>query len=91
MARFIFRMATLLKLRESARDERQRKAKAQQAAEILRRQRETLDREAQRLDQQSRDAVRPGRIDVDRLLHSRRYELFAAGTAAGPAPTAAGG
>jgi flagellar export protein FliJ len=77
MARFTFRMATLLKLRESARDERQAQlVKARQAADILRRQRETLEQEAQRLDQQSRNAVRPGPIDVDRLLHSRRYELL---------------
>jgi len=29
-----------------------------------------------RLDQQSRSAVRPGPIDVDGLLHARRYELL---------------
>jgi flagellar export protein FliJ len=77
MARFTFRMATLLKLRESARDERQAKLlQARQAADILREQRESLERESQRLDQQSRDAVLPGPISVDRLLHSRRYELL---------------
>ncbi len=77
MARFTFRMATLLKLRESARDERQAQlVQARQAADILRRQRETLEEEAQRLDQQSRNAVRPGPIDVERLLNARRYELL---------------
>ena len=77
MARFTFRMATLLKLRESARDERQAiLLQARQAADILREQRESLERESQRLDQQSRDAVLPGPINVDRLLHSRRYELL---------------
>jgi flagellar export protein FliJ len=77
MARFTFRMATLLKLRESARDERQALlVRAQRAADVLRQQQATLEQEAQRLEQQSRDAVRPGRIDVDHLLHARRYELL---------------
>ena len=77
MARFTFRMATLLKLRESARDERQAKlVQARQAADILRQQRETLEQEARRLDQESRNAVRPGPINVDGLLHARRYELL---------------
>jgi flagellar export protein FliJ len=77
MARFTFRMATLLKLRESTRDERQSLlVRAQRAADILRQQQETLGQEARRLEQQSRDAVRPGRIDVDHLLHARRYELL---------------
>jgi flagellar export protein FliJ len=35
-----------------------------------------LEQEAQRLDQQSRNAVSPGPIDVDQLFHARRYELF---------------
>jgi flagellar export protein FliJ len=77
MARFTFRMATLLKLRKSARDERQAQlVQARQAADILCRQREMLEQEAQRLDQQSRNAVRPGPIDVERLLNARRYELL---------------
>ena len=76
MAKFTFRMATLLKLRESARDERQAQlTRAQRAADILRRQQEVLEEEARRLEQQSREAVRPGRIDVNHLLHARRYEL----------------
>jgi len=76
MAKFTFRMATLLKLRESARDERQAQlARAQRAADILRRQQEVLEEEARRLERQSREAVRPGRIDVNHLLHARRYEL----------------
>ena len=77
MARFTFRMATLLKLRESARDERHAQlVQARQAAEILSRQREVLDEEARRLEQDSRSAVRPGPIHVDRLLNARRYELL---------------
>jgi flagellar export protein FliJ len=77
MARFTFRMATLLKLRESARDERRGQlVQARQAAEILRQQRETLEQEAERLYQQSRNAVSPGPIDLDTLFHARRYELF---------------
>jgi flagellar export protein FliJ len=77
MARFIFRMATLLKLRESARDERQAQlVQARQAADILRGQQEALEQEARRLDQESRNAVRPGPINVDGLLHARRYELL---------------
>ncbi len=77
MARFTFRMATLLKLRESARDERQAQlVQARRAADILCQQRETLEEEARRLDQQDHYAVRPGPIDVERLLNARRYELL---------------
>ncbi len=77
MARFTFRMATLLKLRESARDERQAQlVQARRAADILCQQRETLEEEARRLDQQGHYAVRPGPIDVERLLNARRYELL---------------
>lgn len=74
MARFHFRLATLLRLRELAREERRT-----QLAEVLRlldqmRERQTaigsLLEEAQKLQ-----AAPPGMVDVDRLLNATRYEL----------------
>jgi flagellar FliJ protein len=74
MAQFVFRLATLLRLRELARDERR-----MQLAEALRlidqlRARcdeiETLLHDTQRLQ-----APSAGAVDVDRLLNATRYEL----------------
>jgi flagellar FliJ protein len=74
MARFQFRLATLLRLRELTRDERRT-----QLAEVLR----LLDQvQARRaaidalLDStQKLQAAPPGIVDVDRLLNATRYEL----------------
>ena len=74
MARFQFRLATLLRLRELARDERRT-----QLAEVLRlvdqmRERRTaittLLEETRKLE-----AAPSGAVDVDRLLNATRYEL----------------
>ena len=77
MAKFRFRMATLLKLRETARDERRSAlTAAHQAADILRQQEEQLEAETQRLRLESRNAAGPGTVDIDRLLGARRYEMI---------------
>jgi len=76
MAKFKFRLATLLRLREAARDERRALlALAYRADEIIEQQRTRVADERRELERQSRRASAPGRLDVDRLLESRRYEL----------------
>lgn len=74
MAQFQFRLATLLRLREVARDERRTQlAEAQRLIDQLQvRQREIdmLLSDAQRLQ-----APPAGTLDVDRLLNATRYEL----------------
>ena len=74
MARFQFRLATLLRLRELARDERRTQlAEAQRLIDQLQARRREIDvllSEAQRLQ-----APPAGALDVDRLLNATRYEL----------------
>lgn len=74
MAQFQFRLATLLRLRELARDHRRT-----QLAEALRLA-EQLRVRCDEIDAQLRGALEsqtpaPGAIDVDRLLNATRYEL----------------
>jgi flagellar FliJ protein len=77
MAKFKYRFATLLKIRESAREERQRElAEAYHADEVLRQRQEDIAAEITGLKGASRDAVAPGTIDVDRLLSTQRYEML---------------
>lgn len=76
MAKFKFRLATLLRLREFARDERRTKlAQAYQADEIIAQEEQRLMRDLGELETRSREASRPGPLDVDQLLETRRYEL----------------
>ncbi|HVA49723.1 MAG TPA: flagellar export protein FliJ [Pirellulales bacterium] len=74
MAAFRFRLATLLRLREAARDERRTQlAEALQLAEQLRERQmgvEELLREALRVQ-----STATGAIDADRLLNATRYEM----------------
>lgn len=77
MAKFKFRLATLRKLREAARDERRAElADAYQAEEVLLQQRYTLDSEIDQLRLNRRKAVEPGVVDVDNLLGKQRFELI---------------
>jgi flagellar export protein FliJ len=76
MRKFKFRLTTLLKLREQARDERRSQlAQAYQAEAILREEGQRLERDLQELGKQNRDACGPGTLDLERLMDSRRYEL----------------
>ena len=76
MAKFKFRLATLLRLREAARDQRRAQlAQAYRADEIVEQERTRVAGELRELARQSRRAAAPGRLDVDRLLETRRYEL----------------
>jgi len=77
MAKFQFRLATLLKLREATRDERRAElAQAYQADAFLEQQQDRLQRELAGLVLQSRKVAGPGTLDVDQLLQTQRYELF---------------
>ena len=76
MARFHFRLASLLRLREAARDERRRHlAEALRAESVLRDHRAALEKNVEVMRRQARAAAQPGHIDVDRLLEAQRYEL----------------
>ena len=77
MAKFRFRLATLLRLREAARDDRRAQlAEAYRADEIIARQEQGLATELIELEKQTRRAAAPGHLDVDRLLEVRRYDLI---------------
>ena len=76
MAKFKFRLATLLKLREATRDERRAElAQAYQADSLLEKQQDRLRKELAGLLLQSRKVAEPGTVDVDQLLETQRYEL----------------
>jgi len=76
MRGFTFRLATLLRLREAARDERRSElAEVYRIDELLNRQSDGLAGEVDRLRAQCRTAAGPGTVDVDRLVEAQRYEL----------------
>jgi len=77
MAKFKFRLATLLRLRELARDERRAQlAQAYRAEELLEEQRRQLEQHLSGLLRWTRLAAGPGEIEVDRLLEARRFEAI---------------
>jgi flagellar FliJ protein len=74
MARYRFRLATLLRLREAARDERRGElAEALRALDALRQSLEAVDREL--AETRRREAAPLGRVEVDVLVDAHRYEL----------------
>lgn len=76
MAKFKFRLATLLRLREATRDQRRGElAEAYRADDLLREHQERLGQELRWLLDQCRKVAGPGTVDVDRLVESQRYEL----------------
>jgi flagellar FliJ protein len=76
MAKFKFRMATLLKVRETVRDDRRAELlEAQRADDILGQRQEQFERELDALRSAYRQAAGPGTVDVDRLVTTQRYEL----------------
>jgi len=78
MARFIFRLAALLRLRESRRDEcRAALAEAYRIDEVLKSQFDGLSRELDALREFCRQKASPGSVDIDRLVEAQRYELVA--------------
>jgi flagellar protein FliJ len=77
MLPYEFRLATLLRLREAHRDERRvRLAEAQQAEEIVANRLSDIEADLWELNEGSRRDLRPGQIDIDRLMESQRYELI---------------
>lgn len=76
MAEFRFRLATLLRLREAARDERRaRLAEAYAAEQKLIARGDELRREQQELKQRHRGPG-VGRVDVDQMLSYDRYAVL---------------
>jgi len=76
MAKFKFRLATLLRLREATRgDRRAQLAQAYRADEIIQRQQDRLEQELAELARQNRRTSGPGLVDIDRLLESQRWDL----------------
>ncbi len=76
MAKFKFRMATSLKLRESVRDQRMAELnEAYRADDVLREKLEALQAEWNFVRDEFRRVVGPGKVNVDQLLESQRYEM----------------
>jgi flagellar export protein FliJ len=73
---FRFRLATLLKLREAARDaRRQHLAQAYEAETALREQQARMADEMVVLRQNQHRAAGPGPVAVDHLVETQRYQL----------------
>lgn len=76
MAKFQFRMTSLLRVRESLRDQRRGElAAAFRADEVLQQRLQHVRQELTWLLEQCRRAAGPGTVDVDRLIESQRYDL----------------
>jgi flagellar FliJ protein len=74
---FHFRLAPLLRLRESVRDERRTAlAEAYQALDILSERQTAVEREIESLTGDYRRSSAPGALDVDRLIRRHRHELL---------------
>jgi flagellar FliJ protein len=79
MATFKFRLQPLVQLREADRDRcREQLAAAYRAEQILVERAAALRQELKTTEQVSRTRSQPGRIEVDTLLHTHRYELILA-------------
>jgi flagellar protein FliJ len=73
---FTFRLATLLRLRESTRDERRNHlALAYRAETMVLQELARVDGEIDSLRRRVQAAVRPGEIDVDILMSAQRFEV----------------
>jgi flagellar export protein FliJ len=76
MAKFQFRLATYLRLREALRDERRSHlAQAYRAEEVIVQEERRLEAESTAMAAKVRDFARPGEIDVDRLADAQRYQM----------------
>jgi flagellar export protein FliJ len=74
MARFHFRLATLLRLRETARDQRRLQlAEAERADAVLRTQLAELGARQRQLQDECRAAAAAGEVDLPRLVEAHRY------------------
>lgn len=79
MKPFRFRLATLLRLREAARDDRRaRLAEALQALDLLDAQRADVDAQLAAARAEHQQAAAPGAIDIDRLVAGHRHQVLLA-------------
>ncbi|MBI2477803.1 MAG: flagellar export protein FliJ [Planctomycetia bacterium] len=77
MAKFQFRLESLMKLREAERQQRRIElAEALHAEFLLRQQASQLHQDIHDVEMRSRVISSPGRIHVDRILESHRYKLL---------------
>jgi flagellar FliJ protein len=77
MAKFQFRLDSLMKLREAERQQRRIElAEAFHAESILRQQAAQLRQDLQEVETLSRVISSPGRVQVDRVLETHRYKLL---------------
>ncbi len=75
MTRFRFRLATLLRLRESVRDQCQGAlAEALEAQRLLAHEQAQVAADLASLEGDQRRAAQAGTVDVDRLLNTQRFE-----------------
>ena len=76
MAKFKFRLATLLRLREAARDDRRSQlAEAYRVDDVLQARLGEVSQQLAGLRVHCRKVAGPGAVDVDRLVEAQRYEL----------------
>jgi flagellar export protein FliJ len=74
MAKFQFRPATLLRIRETTRDQRRSElAEAQREDAELQSRLKQLEIELNGVQKDCRDAARPGTVEVSRLVEMRQY------------------
>lgn len=74
---FKFRLATLQRLRESDRDEKRgHLAEAQRAEQIVIERIAAIESEIEQIREQCVTATRPGKVNVDLLMESQRFELI---------------
>lgn len=77
MTEFRFRLASLMRLRESERDERREAlAQAYRADQMLQQQQEAVQNDLRENQRQVQECAAPGPISVERLLGRHRYELI---------------
>ncbi len=76
MATFKFRLATLLRLRETARDDRRSElAEAFRVDDALSEQVDDIERKRVQVRRECQQAASPGTVDIDRLVEAQRFEL----------------
>jgi len=77
MARnFQFRLATLLRLRETARDERRGQlAEAYRADELTEQRIVDVGRQLDEVRVRTRQAIQPGEVELDRIVTAQRFEV----------------
>ena len=75
MAKFKYRLQTLLQLRETTRDERRADlAQAQHADDILHNRQNTVEQQRRELLESTRDSIKPGPVNLDHLINCQRHD-----------------